>query len=177
MIICISIFARHYTTCCKKPQSCAPEDGQKFARNMLSWSLEINKTVIVASRWFLFCGTEYFILFEVHLIYTTFQEQYLVPSVNYCFYFSDIFAFVLLSIHAASHNKLSASLKAVNNIQIEMASFKMYFRKFPTSYSYNNRRFCKTCKYACIYVCTYVCIIYVCMYLCIPIYLRMYVCR
>ena len=44
----------HYTTCCKKPQSCAPEDGQKFARNMLSWSLEINKTVIVASRWFLF---------------------------------------------------------------------------------------------------------------------------
>ena len=44
----------HYTTYCKKPQSCAPEDGQKFARNMLSWSLEINKTVIVASRWFLF---------------------------------------------------------------------------------------------------------------------------
>ena len=38
----------------KKPQSCAPEDGQRFARNMLSWSLEINKTVIVASRWFLF---------------------------------------------------------------------------------------------------------------------------
>ena len=26
----------HYTTCCKNPQSCAPEDGQKFARNMLS---------------------------------------------------------------------------------------------------------------------------------------------
>ena len=26
----------HYTICCKKPQSCAPEDGQKFARNMLS---------------------------------------------------------------------------------------------------------------------------------------------
>ena len=44
----------HYTTCCKKPRSCAPEDGQKFARNMLSWSLEINKTVIVASRWFLY---------------------------------------------------------------------------------------------------------------------------
>ena len=28
----------HYTICCKKPQSCTPEDGQKFARNMLSWS-------------------------------------------------------------------------------------------------------------------------------------------
>ena len=26
----------HYTICCKKPQSCAPEDGQKFAQNMLS---------------------------------------------------------------------------------------------------------------------------------------------
>ena len=26
----------HYTTCCKKSQSCAPEDGQKFARHMLS---------------------------------------------------------------------------------------------------------------------------------------------
>ena len=26
----------HYTICCKKPQSCAPEDGQKFARNMMS---------------------------------------------------------------------------------------------------------------------------------------------
>jgi len=25
----------HYTIRCKKPQSCAPEDGQKFARNML----------------------------------------------------------------------------------------------------------------------------------------------
>jgi hypothetical protein len=28
----------HYTICCKKYQSCAPEDGQKIARNMLSWS-------------------------------------------------------------------------------------------------------------------------------------------
>ena len=28
----------HYTICCKKSQSCAPEDGQKFALNMLSWS-------------------------------------------------------------------------------------------------------------------------------------------
>ena len=28
----------HYTICCKKPQYCAPEDGQNFARNMLSWS-------------------------------------------------------------------------------------------------------------------------------------------
>ena len=28
----------HYTVCCKKSQSCAPEDGQKFARNVLSWS-------------------------------------------------------------------------------------------------------------------------------------------
>jgi hypothetical protein len=26
----------HYTICCKKSQSCAPEDGQTFARNMLS---------------------------------------------------------------------------------------------------------------------------------------------
>ena len=41
----------------KNPQFCAPEDGQKFARNMLSWLLEINKTVIVASRWFPFCLT------------------------------------------------------------------------------------------------------------------------
>ena len=31
--------------------------GKKFARNMLSWSLEINKSVIVASRWFLFYFT------------------------------------------------------------------------------------------------------------------------
>jgi len=28
----------HYTTCCKS-QSCAPEDGQKIARNTFSWSL------------------------------------------------------------------------------------------------------------------------------------------
>ena len=28
--------------------------GKSLPRNMLSWSLEINKTVIVASRWFLF---------------------------------------------------------------------------------------------------------------------------
>ena len=28
----------HYTICCKKSQSCAPEDGQKIAWNMLSWS-------------------------------------------------------------------------------------------------------------------------------------------
>jgi hypothetical protein len=26
----------HYTICCKISQSCAPEDGQKLARNMLS---------------------------------------------------------------------------------------------------------------------------------------------
>jgi hypothetical protein len=26
----------HCTICCKKSKSCAPEDGQKFARNMLS---------------------------------------------------------------------------------------------------------------------------------------------
>ena len=66
IIICISIFAGHYTTCCKKPQSCAPEDGQKFARNMLSWSLEINKTVIVASRWFLFYLTFGTVYFKAH---------------------------------------------------------------------------------------------------------------
>jgi hypothetical protein len=28
----------HYTICCKKSQSFAPEDGQTFARNMFSWS-------------------------------------------------------------------------------------------------------------------------------------------
>jgi hypothetical protein len=30
--------AEHYTIRCTKSQSYAPEDGQKFARNMLSWS-------------------------------------------------------------------------------------------------------------------------------------------
>jgi hypothetical protein len=66
--------------------------------------------------------------FVVHLIYMTFQKLHLVSSVDNCFHFSDIFAFVLLSTHAVSHNyKLFVSLKAVNNIQIEMAFFKMYF--------------------------------------------------
>ena len=37
----------------KKPQSCAPEDGQQFARKHVELILEINKTVIVESRWFL----------------------------------------------------------------------------------------------------------------------------
>jgi hypothetical protein len=42
----------HYTICCKKKsQSCAPKDRKKFARN-IGLILEINKTVIVASRWF-----------------------------------------------------------------------------------------------------------------------------
>ena len=27
---------KHYTICCKKSQSCAPEDGQKSAQNMLN---------------------------------------------------------------------------------------------------------------------------------------------
>jgi len=31
-------YAGSCLTGCKKPQSCAPEDGQTFARNMLSWS-------------------------------------------------------------------------------------------------------------------------------------------
>jgi len=31
----VSIFTVRYITCCKT-QSCAPEDGQKIARNMLS---------------------------------------------------------------------------------------------------------------------------------------------
>ena len=35
---CSTTTTGHYTICCKKSQSCAPEDGQKFARNMLSWS-------------------------------------------------------------------------------------------------------------------------------------------
>jgi hypothetical protein len=26
----------HYTICCKESKSCAPEDGQKFARNILT---------------------------------------------------------------------------------------------------------------------------------------------
>ena len=47
IIICISIFAGHYTTCCKKPQSCAPEYGQKFARNMLSWSWRSIKLLLL----------------------------------------------------------------------------------------------------------------------------------
>jgi len=34
------------TICCKKPQSCAPEDGQKFARNMLSWSWRSIKPLV-----------------------------------------------------------------------------------------------------------------------------------
>ena len=37
----------HYTICCKKPQSCAPEDGQKFARNMLSWSWRSIKLLLL----------------------------------------------------------------------------------------------------------------------------------
>ena len=31
----------------KKPQSCAPEDGQKFARNMLSWSWRSIKLLLL----------------------------------------------------------------------------------------------------------------------------------
>jgi len=46
---CISIFAGHYTTCCKS-QSCAPEDGQMNARNMLS-RFRDQKMVIVATNW------------------------------------------------------------------------------------------------------------------------------
>jgi len=37
----------HYTTCCKKPQSFAPEDGQKFAWNMLSWSWRSIKLLLL----------------------------------------------------------------------------------------------------------------------------------
>ena len=38
----------HYTICCKKkPQSYAPEDGQKFARNMLSWSWRSIKLLLL----------------------------------------------------------------------------------------------------------------------------------
>ena len=33
----------HYTICCKKPQSCAPEDGQTFAPKHVELILEINK--------------------------------------------------------------------------------------------------------------------------------------
>ena len=38
----------------KKPQSCAPEDGPKIWPKHVELILEINKTVIVASRWFLY---------------------------------------------------------------------------------------------------------------------------
>jgi hypothetical protein len=41
----------HFTICCKKSQSCAPEDGQKLAPKHVELILEINKTVIVASSW------------------------------------------------------------------------------------------------------------------------------
>jgi hypothetical protein len=46
--ICISIFTGHYTICCKKKsQSCAPEDGQTIARNMLSWSWRSIKLLLL----------------------------------------------------------------------------------------------------------------------------------
>ena len=45
--ICISIFAGHNTTCCKKPQSCAPEDGQKFAPKHVELIFEINKLLLL----------------------------------------------------------------------------------------------------------------------------------
>ena len=41
----------HYTICCKKPQSCAPEDGQNFARNMLSWSWRSIKLLLSLTVW------------------------------------------------------------------------------------------------------------------------------
>ena len=45
----------HYTICSKKkPQSCAPEDGQKFARNMMSLSWRSIKLLLLISRWFLY---------------------------------------------------------------------------------------------------------------------------
>jgi len=37
----------HYTICYKKPQSCAPEDGQKFARNLLNWSWRSIKLLLL----------------------------------------------------------------------------------------------------------------------------------
>ena len=49
----------------KKTQSCAPEDGQKFAPKRVELILEINKTVIVASRWFL-----YYILYIYIILYS-----------------------------------------------------------------------------------------------------------
>ena len=58
----------HDTTCCKKPQSCAPEVGHKFVQNMLSYSLEINKTIIVASRWFLYYLESSSFLHTVHIV-------------------------------------------------------------------------------------------------------------
>jgi hypothetical protein len=37
----------HYTICCKKTQSCAPEDGQRFVRNMLSRSWKSIKLLLL----------------------------------------------------------------------------------------------------------------------------------
>ena len=37
----------HYTICCKKYHYCAPEDGQKFARNMSSWSWRSIKLLLL----------------------------------------------------------------------------------------------------------------------------------
>ena len=46
--------SRHspHLTKLKATLSWAPEDGQKFAPKHVELILEINKTVIVASRWF-----------------------------------------------------------------------------------------------------------------------------
>ena len=73
----------HYTTCCKKPQSYAPEDWQKFPRNMLSWSLEINKTVIVASRLFLFYLT-YMISHHTHTTLIFINSECTAMSIHIC---------------------------------------------------------------------------------------------
>ena len=42
----------HYTICCKKSQSCAHEDGQKIARNMLSWSWTSIKLLLLHLYYF-----------------------------------------------------------------------------------------------------------------------------
>ena len=53
----------YYTIFCKYFQSCAPEDGQKFAPKHVHLILEINKIVIVGSSWF------YILLYFIYPIY------------------------------------------------------------------------------------------------------------
>ena len=61
----------HYTIFCKKSQSCAPEDGQNFARNMLSWSWRSIKLLLLHLVGFLY--------------YFTYIASIFFVSMNICF--------------------------------------------------------------------------------------------